>query len=232
MPHPAHRRIADALLDALDVLLPVECAGCGAGGRSVCADCRAALAPEVRLVERPGLAAWAGGGYDGARRAVIAAYKDGGRTDAAGALAPLLAAPLEAALAALPPALAVELATVPSRRAAYALRGYRPVDALMRRLGLRPASVLRHTGAGRDQAGLGAAERRANVERSLVASRPLDGRRFLLVDDILTTGATASAAIRAVEAAGGAVLGVVVLVETPRRDALRHPLGELPGTDP
>ena len=48
--------LRDAALDALALLLPVECAGCGLPDRAVCAACRAALHPEPsgrRLVQDP-----------------------------------------------------------------------------------------------------------------------------------------------------------------------------------
>ena len=55
-----------AVLDALAVLLPVECAGCGADDRALCASCREELLPEVlsRLVSSD-LRVWSGLEYDG-----------------------------------------------------------------------------------------------------------------------------------------------------------------------
>ena len=45
----------------------------------------------------------------------------------------------------------------------------------------------------------------------------LDGRRYLLVDDIVTTGSTLAEAVRALAAAGGETAAIAVLAETPLR---------------
>jgi adenine/guanine phosphoribosyltransferase-like PRPP-binding protein len=56
----------------------------------------------------------------------------------------------------------------------------------------------------------------------MVASRRLHGRDCLVVDDILTTGATAREAIRAIDSAGGRVVGVAVIAHTERRSGRPH----------
>jgi hypothetical protein len=68
--------IRDAVLDALAVLLPVDCAGCGAPDRALCSGCRRSLEPEVssRLVA-PDLRVWSGLEYEGVPRAVMLAFK-------------------------------------------------------------------------------------------------------------------------------------------------------------
>jgi len=216
--------VRGALLDAVGLLLPVSCAGCGAPDRSVCARCIHALRPAPRLVQRLGLSAWAGLEYSGVVASVIGAYKDGARTDAAGPLATALRAAVAAALDGLP-AGSVAVCTVPSTPDAMRRRGYAPVDALLARCGIRPTHMLRLVRARSDQAGLGAAARRANAEGALEARTNLAGRRFVLVDDVLTTGSTLAEACRAVTAAGGSVAAVAVLAETPLRRA-----GRLAGT--
>lgn len=211
------RAARHALTEAIGVLLPADCVGCGAVDRAVCDGCRRALlgAPP-QLVERPGFSAWAALRYEGAAARAIGAYKDGGRTDAAGPLSAALGGAIAAALHGLPPG-TIEVCTVPSTPAAVRARGYAPVDLLLSRRGIRAAHVLRLTRAHEDQAGLGAAARRANAAGALEARLSLAGRRFLLVDDVLTTGSTLAEARRALTAAGGSVAAAAVLAETPLR---------------
>lgn len=222
---PLPTALREAFLDALAVLAPTECSGCGSPDRALCARCRAALKPEIAGVAVPGVGTvWHALDYAGAARRVLVAIKDAGRTDAARALA----VPLRAVIAAAgadctgepgctgEPACTAEpeLVTVPSGRAAFRRRGYRPVDLVLQRAGLRAARVLRNRRSIADQAGLGARARQANREASLKARGRLDGRRFLLIDDILTTGATLREAARAVSEAGGTVAGGAVIAYT------------------
>ena len=213
-------RLAAASLDAWAAVLPTECSGCGALDRALCTSCRLALRPAVHPVTRDDALVWAALAYEGVARHVIAAYKDGGRTDAAAALAAPLRAAIVAALAAVPslngPPAGIQLVTIPSSRRAWRVRGYHPVDALLRRAGLHPFPALAQHGEPVDQVGLSRAERAANKSNTLVARRPLDQVRIILVDDIVTTGATLLEARRAVFAAGGIVVGLAALAETRR----------------
>ncbi len=224
MPRPPAPSAATAFrraaLDALAVLLPVTCAGCGTPDRVVCDECRAALHPRPALVTRDGLSAWAALEYSGVAARAIGAFKDGARTDAATPLAAALASAIAAALDGSAPG--AEACTVPSTPAARRRRGYSPVDLLLARCGIRPARVLRLTRARIDQAGLGVAGRRANAAGALEARGDLAGRRFLLVDDVLTTGSTLAEASRAIRAAEGSATAFAVLAETPRRYPIRH----------
>jgi predicted amidophosphoribosyltransferase len=215
--HAMGGSVREAALDALAVLLPVACVGCGRHDRAVCTGCRVALRAATRLVERPELgAAWAALEYSGAVASAIGAFKDGGRTDAAAALADALGAALEAALAGWPRG-SVEVCTVPSTPAAMRSRGYAPVELLLARRGIRSSRVLALARARSDQAGLDADARRVNAAGALRARQSLSGRRFLLVDDVLTTGSTLVEARRAVVSAGGSVTAIAVLAETPLR---------------
>ena len=73
------------------------------------------------------------------------------------------------------------------------------------------------------QAGLTNAKRRANVGGAFTIKRNvrLDGARVLLVDDVLTTGATAAACARVLKRAGAAHVALLALARTDRRVALQ-----------
>jgi ComF family protein len=144
---------------------------------------------------------------------MVIAFKEGGRSDVATALAPALRAAVVSALDRSAP---TELVVVPGSRAAYRRRGYHPVELLLRRAGIRYLRALRHTRRVDSQKALGAHDRSRNLEGAFAATRDLTGRRLLVVDDVVTTGATIAEAIRALEAAGGRVVGGVTLAFTPR----------------
>jgi ComF family protein len=87
-------------------------------------------------------------------------------------------------------------------------RGYNQADLLAREIGRRwnvpVRDLMLRTRATATQAGLTNAQRRLNVRGAFRVKRGvrLDGRRILLVDDVFTTGATASACARALKRAG------------------------------
>lgn len=205
--------LRDALLDAWAVLFPVECAGCSGVDRSLCPECRAALVPDVTLRFAGGFGVHTALRYEGRVRRVILALKEQGRTDAAAALSRPLAAAVAAARRTAPVA---ELLSIPTSRAAYRRRGYDPVRLLLRHGALVAARELRHARRTGTQKALGLDERAVNLSGAFVARRLLTGRTFIVVDDILTSGATLAEASRAVRAAGGEVAGAATLAFTPR----------------
>ncbi len=209
--------LREVVRDALAIVLPVACAGCGADGRGLCARCRAALVPAVDIRRlSDGTAVHAALRYEGAVRHAILDFKENGRTDAARALgAPLASAVRAAALAAAPGCL--RIVAIPVGRHAYRHRGYDPVRLLLRRAGLgAPHELLAAARVRDEQKSLGREQRAANLVGSMRASGDLRGLRVLLVDDVVTTGATLVEAARAVHAAGGQVAGAAVLASTPR----------------
>lgn len=209
-------RVRDALLDAWAVLMPVDCAGCGSPDRALCTACRVLLAAEPAWHRLPDGTPTVGAlDYSGTVRQVILSYKEQGRTDVAGALA----APLRAAIVTAASASAVtapELALVPTSRASYRRRGYDPVALLVRRAGFARSSVLRHRRSTLSQKALDAEGRHRNLAGSLQATRPLTGRAFILVDDVMTTGATLTEAARAIRAGGGEVIAAATVAHTER----------------
>jgi ComF family protein len=208
--------IREAALDALALLLPVECAGCGLPDRSVCASCRAALVPEPTGRRLPdGTPVFSGLDYEGVARQVILTFKEQGRAELARVLAPALAAAVTEAGAVLD-LRGVEVVAVPGSRRARRRRGFDPVAALVSRAGLDRARVFAAARSHTAQKTLSLDERTRNLEGVFVVSVPVTGRRFLLVDDVVTTGATLAAAAAALRSAGAEVVGAAVVASTPK----------------
>jgi len=211
--------LRDSLLDAIAILLPVECAGCGTDDRAVCDECRAELFPAVTPRTVDDLVVYTALRYESVARRVLFGRTELVRTDPARLLARPLAAAVERALEHGP----AELVAVPTTRAAWRTRGYDPVRLLLRRARLRSVRVLAHTGGHARQKALGIEERAANRSGAFAATRDLTGRRFVVVDDVLTSGATIRDAVRAIRAAGGEVVAGAALAFTPRISAGRDP---------
>ena len=166
---------------------------------------------------------WAASPYDVTVRAALVAYKDGDRRDLVAVLAPMLAVSMAAALAGDAHLRAVLesgngpvfVIPVPSSGAAVRRRGDAPLELLtraaVRQVGLSerelrvsPALSLRRRVA--DQSGLDHGQRADNLERAMEMKTrwraSIHGVSALLVDDVLTTGATLMEAARALGMGG------------------------------
>jgi predicted amidophosphoribosyltransferase len=203
----------------IDLVLPRRCVGCGSVLGLLCSVCR-----QTGPAFSAGSGTWAAAPYDGPIRTALLAYKERGRRDLAGPLAPLLARAVCGVVEAgrAPPG-RIALVPVPSARSAVAARGGDHVLRLARRAaplcGLRVArDGLALVRSVRDSAGLHSDERSANLAEAMAARPPPPGFCALVVDDIVTTGATLREARRALLAAGWPVAGAAVVAATPRRD--------------
>jgi predicted amidophosphoribosyltransferase len=157
--------------------------------------------------------------YEGVTRQTLLALKESGRTDVAKPLALSLAPALARAVA-----IGAEIVAVPTSRVAWRRRGYDPVALLVRKAGYDLARVLVHERRTTSQKALGLDDRASNLHESMSARVSLSGRRFVIVDDILTTGATIAEAARAIREAGGEVVGGAALAFTPRLfGSIGHP---------
>jgi predicted amidophosphoribosyltransferase len=213
----------------VDLFLPVECGGCGAGGVVLCVRCAGAFDGPFD-VQRPAVAhgppVHALADYRDSARAVVLSFKERGRRD--------LALPLGRMMAAVLPTLDVRpardgmwwLVPAPSRAVAARRRGGSHMVVLARcmaaamsarghRVAVAPA--LRLARGVRDSAGLSAAARIANLTgriRVCPAGAPPAGAAVVVLDDVVTTGATAAACTEALQAAGLEVVVVLSLTAT------------------
>ncbi|MEO8486238.1 MAG: ComF family protein [Betaproteobacteria bacterium] len=87
--------------------------------------------------------------------------------------------------------------------------------AVSRATGLPLARGLVRMRHGKPQASLAWRDRVRNVRRAFAASRPFDGQRLALVDDVMTSGATAAAAAAALRKAGAVRVEAWVVARTP-----------------
>lgn len=105
------------------------------------------------------------------------------------------------------------LVPVPLHRWRQARRGYNQADelaaALSRSSGLPIVTSVRRRRATRSQSELSAAERRRNVRGAFRVAVRLDGRHLLVVDDVMTTGATVTELALKLLRAGAASVSVL-----------------------
>ena len=235
------------LAELADLVLPRVCAGCGVPGAVLCGRCAGLLAvPHLAAPRRfpPGFPPTvAAGRYAGPVRPAVVAFKERGRAELARPLGTALALAVAAVLAGAvgrsprPPVL---LVPVPSSAAALRTRGRDHVRELTGRAlaelaaaGLPAAEgrLLRRTGRVRDSAGLSAAERRANLAGSFrLAAAPPAGAAVVLVDDVVTSGATLTAAaeVLATGLSPGSLPVLAAVVASTPRGTSRSTVGGFP----
>ncbi len=166
----------------------------------------------------PGVPVFALGRYAGARRRAIVAAKDRGRTDLHTPLAHALALGVHRLLTWGLLDVPLTIVPAPTRSWAARRRGGDPVTriAALATTGNPDIAVvraLRMKALARDSAGLSSAARERNIAGRVLLTRrrvPPDGE-VLLVDDIVTTGATACESVRILHMAGARVSAVLAL---------------------
>jgi len=172
-----------------------------------------------------------GVGYDTAMRFLIA-YKDQGAWQLTSTLCLTLAGAVEYLLddaeideADWP---SLVMVPVPSSRASVRRRGFDHMATLAshtaRRLGMRWSPLLRRIRHVEDQVGRGVSDRMLSQKGSMQARAGASA--VVVVDDVVTTGATVIEAVRALRVAGHYVCGVATVADTPlgRSRKVREPL--------
>ena len=206
------------MLEAVESLWPSACAGCDVEGRGrLCPFCRAHLCIQWSAAEVEGArGTLAGAAYDTPMGRALQRAKYGPDHQLMGMIARSWAdavAPWAAGdvFDAIVPA--------PSPWTRRLGRGFSPASilasALSRRIGVPVVHAL-SLRPGRANAGLGAAGRRTNLRGRLRSCRDVGGT-VLLVDDVVTTGATASACTRELLGGSARAVWVLALCATPER---------------
>ncbi|MBW3651953.1 MAG: ComF family protein [Actinobacteria bacterium] len=191
-------------------LLPPSCGACGRPGPAPCPDCWSQLTPGPPLLGVPGVdRCRALLRYEGTGRDLLTQLKYRNRRDSLGWLA--------AGMAGLAAADRFDVVTwAPTTELRRRRRGFDQAEVLARAVGRRLGVPTRHLLSrepGPPQTG------RDRLERScgplFVARARIVGRRVLLVDDVVTTGATLAAAAHALRQAGAAGVDAVTAAATP-----------------
>ena len=225
------------VLDTWNVLMPISCAGCGRRDISLCEECRSApqqaFAPQLVWREALwGVPVWACVPYEGTWQRVVIAAKDGGRHGLFRYAAHQVAHALQRVVGL---EAGVFLVPMPSSYGGWIRRGIEPADLLARHSarvieqtrGVRPTvarGLRRAPGVAaltEAIAGPVARKHRGRTERlrhrPRVRARPwLRGHQVVIIDDVVTTGASMEAAAAAISAVGGRVVAGVAWAAPPR----------------
>lgn len=229
------------LLDhILSLLAPHECVSCLSEGKLLCADCQAKLQPAIRccykcLAASPGFATCpdcrrlsplgsiqAATRYSGAAKDVIWKLKFGRARAGGSEIAGIINSQLRLAkrIADWPAAMRrdVIIMHAPTANARVRQRGYDQAaliaQGLARQTGLPHRALLRRSG-NQEQIGANKAQRAAQLHGvfAVVGGRQLRGKHIILVDDVVTTGATLEAAAHALIAAGARRVDAIVFAQ-------------------
>jgi len=206
----------------LDLILPRECGGCGAPSTRWCDACAVELsvpAERPHVVNPridPQVPVFALGRYAGARRRAILALKEHGRGDLVGPLSRALALGLHRLLMWGMVETPLTIVPAPTRRSAARRRGGDPVSRLARAAvaghpDVTVLEALRMKALARDSVGLGTSARERNIAGRVLLRGARPRTEVVIVDDIVTTGATARESVRTLHAAGVRVAAVLAI---------------------
>lgn len=221
--------VTRALTQILDVVLPTSCIFCESLGSHQCSSCEERYQPKPQWVERQNLVGLCATELTRGASTLLRAVKDQGRTaliykmvqDVRHALDLPAANPMQKRLLDALRQADTLLVPIPTSASASLKRGFDVVGTLNRKisgqLGLQTHRGLRLVRQPEDQRRLGVQDRFANLHESMsYRSAGSIVRTVVLIDDVVTTGATLLEAARAVSAAGDIVAGFITFAQTRR----------------
>lgn len=226
MPLPLPSWLIDGLVGVADLVLPGDCPCCGAPGHGVCESCQTALSRAPELVSPKvavGVPVFSCAPYAGVHRSAVLSAKESLRRDVLRPLGAVMAASvnkLSVEGAVLDPRIEpLVLVPAPTRRSSIRQRGGDVVTAVAEYAcefgaGLSAVAALRSSEQVADSVGLSAGQRKANLSgrvMPLPASGQLRGQNVLLVDDVLTTGATLRESVLVLRSLGARPVAALVI---------------------
>lgn len=219
------------LTPLLSVLAPHECLGCGSEGMLLCADCRRSLPqaeprcyncgrpdPMFRTCEacRPPSALHAVHAYtryDSLAKDLLWKLKFGRAGTAAAEIGDMLAAQTAFARPA-----SIVITHVPTATARVRQRGYDQASLIAKVLARKHRTayvplLIRH--GKHEQVGASRAVRTSQLREAFhpIRQQYIKGAHIILIDDVVTTGATLQAAATALESAGAARVEAIVFAQ-------------------
>lgn len=200
--------------DFADLVVPRYCAGCGQAGAVLCRTCFDHLRQPPHAVSpttEVGVPVFSLGPYSQIRQQVIVAMKERGNMAVRQALGPVLAAAVAYLQARGEIPLKLVLVPAPTSPRNARLRGGDHVTAIAAASGLDFTPAVRHRPGVRDSVGLGVQSRRLNMARAVEVIAAPQPSPVVLFDDIVTTGATLQATVRALVLAGWQVSAAITL---------------------
>ena len=197
----------------VDLIFPSRCAVCDRPGKNLCLDCKNLLWIEPREFLLSGISLYTVTKYSDETSRLLVSLKDKGQFALVAELAQMLRPVIEN----LPECESMQyLVPAPSSPDNFSKRGFHPMLLLAQSVAskhpnLSVLNCLRFSRHVKDQVGLTEPERIANLSFSMELNQSVTGRVCYLLDDVVTTGATALEAARVLRLGGATLAGVLAI---------------------
>jgi ComF family protein len=209
--------------EVLNIVMPARCIWCGQIGSVLCGVCFENIKHPIRKVSRLEISGYAVSTYSEQIATLIHEFKENQQLSLANNLAEVMWPGLQSFELEK-----VLLVPMPSKKSSFAKRGFNPAEELAKRISRKAArsakirvgvsSCLKITSPVADQAALSGEARRTNLGGSMRLAGFPTGYSAILIDDVVTTGATLREAQRCLSQAGAMVQGFLTFAETPPRN--------------